>query len=75
MRDGENNFDLLGARKTFDKYEPGQSVVDLSVSDAEANQEPTEEEAAEEKVSTAKDPTISSPQEPQEDPRGSFSGE
>jgi hypothetical protein len=75
VRNGEKNFDLLGARKTFDKYDPGQSVLDLSVSEPEAEQEPSEGELEEKKASAARDPAKSSPQEPQEDPRGLFSGE
>jgi hypothetical protein len=75
VRNGEKNFDLFGARETFDKYKPGESVVDLSVSEPEAEREPSEVEQAEGKAPATKDEANSSPQEPQEDPRGSFSGE
>jgi hypothetical protein len=77
VRNGKKNFDLFGARKTFDAYEPGQAVVDLSVSEpeAEAEQEPSEGEVAEKKTPATRGATKSSPQEQQEDPRGLFSGE
>jgi len=75
VRDGEKNFDLLGARKTFNEYEPGQSVVDLSVSEPEAEPEPSEREVTGEKAPATKGAAKSSRQQPQEDPRGLFSGE
>jgi hypothetical protein len=75
VRDGEKNFDLFGARKTFDAYDPGQSVVDLSISESDAEQEPFEREVEGKKASAATDPPRSPPQETQADPRGLFSGE
>jgi hypothetical protein len=75
VRNGEKNFDLFGARKTFDEYEPGQSVVDLSLSYPGAEQERSDEEVTEEKAHSATEPAESSPEEPQEDPRGSFGSE
>jgi hypothetical protein len=75
VRDGERNFDLFGARKTFDAYKPGQSIVELSVGELEAEKEPSEGELSEKRAHASKGVTKSSPKEQHEDPRGSFSSE
>jgi hypothetical protein len=75
VRNGETNFDILGARKTFNDYEPGRSILDLSVSDLEAGRGPPAGDVAGEGAPAATPPAEPSPKAPQEDPRGSFSGE
>jgi len=45
-KDGERNFDLLGARKTFDAYAPGKAPLALTGRQAEPDEaEPDEAEA------------------------------
>jgi hypothetical protein len=75
VRDGEKNFDLFGARKTFDAYDPGQSVVDLAVSQPEAEREPSAGQDENNKATAVPDPAKASPEAPRADPRGLFSGE
>jgi hypothetical protein len=75
VRNGERNFDLFGARKIFNAYDPGQSAVDLSVSQSEAEQELPGGEVPDNKAPATDAAAKSSRQEPQEDARGLFSGE
>lgn len=42
VKDGEKNFDILGARKTFDAYAPGETPLKLTGSQPESENRPTE---------------------------------
>jgi len=47
VKDGERNFDLLGAKRTFDAYVPGEAPLELKGRQAEPEKEPPDREGSE----------------------------
>ena len=53
VKDGERNFDLLGAKRTFDAYVPGEAPLKLKGRQAETEKEPPAREGSEQRDSRA----------------------